>query len=153
MKKTLAFIIAVTSLTTFAGTPTDINLEGIFKHTYPVASYGYPNKKACKEDGGIYKDGACWFKDGGAHVEIKKNADGLYDLVVSSVGTNMHMCDYEEKATQVTETQLLSKSGECEVIVNLTSKDSISVITNGQCQDFCGANMSLDIEEAKRAGL
>ncbi len=150
MKSTFTLIMALTSLTAFAGTQAGVKLEGIFKDTYPIAAHGYPNGKACKEDGGVYKDGACWFKDGGAHVEISKKAEGKYDLTVSSVGTNMHMCDYQAEALQTNQTQLLSKDGECEVTVNLTSKDTISVVTNGQCQDFCGANMMLDIEKATR---
>ncbi|RPJ71250.1 MAG: hypothetical protein EHM20_14775 [Alphaproteobacteria bacterium] len=153
MKITLAIIVALMSFTTFAGTQTDSNLNGIFKDSYPISSHGYADEKACLADGGIhFEEGACWFNDGGAHVEIKKNENEneKFDLTVSVVGTNMHMCDYQAEAVQVNQTQLLSKDGECEVTVNFTSKDSISVVTNGQCRDFCGANMELDVAVATR---
>lgn len=151
MKIAFAFIMVLTSFTTFAGNQTDSIFNGIFKDSYPVSSYGHADEKSCLADGGIhFEEGACWFNNGGAHIEINKNENEKFDLTISIVGTNLHMCDYQADAIQVNQTQLFSKIGECEVTLNLSSKNAISVVANGQCQDFCGANMQLDVEVATR---
>ncbi|MDD4974211.1 MAG: hypothetical protein PHY93_07650 [Bacteriovorax sp.] len=148
---------ALVTFSSFASVDVQLNKTGVFKDTHPFGSFGYPNAKACEEDGGVYNDGLCVFQDGGSTIEIKKNNNGKYDLSVSSVGTNMHLCDYEGEAIDLNAVQIISKdtvgdeANRCEIVVAFTSNDTLSVITNGKCQDYCGANMSLDVENAKRS--
>lgn len=159
MKFSLKPFLILSALLTFSSVVSadaGLNKAGVFKDLYPIGSFGYPDAESCQEDGGVYDDGLCIFEDGGSTIEIKKTDNGKYDLSISSVGTNMHLCDYQGEAEDLNADQIISKdsveeSNRCEVIVHFTSNDTIAVITNGKCQDYCGANMSLDVENANRS--
>jgi hypothetical protein len=92
--KSLLVLSAIATFSSISSAEVELNKTGVFKDIHPIGSFGYPNAKACEEDGGVYDNGLCIFQDGGATIEIKKNNNGKYDLSISSVGTNMHMCDY-----------------------------------------------------------
>ena len=160
MKFSLIPFLLLSTLVTFssfASADVQLNKTGVFKDLHPFGSFGYPNAQACQQDGGVYNDGLCVFQDGGSTIEVKKNNDGKYDLSISSVGTNMHLCDYEGEAVDLNAAQIISHGttdedgNRCEIVVAYTSNDTLSVITNGKCQYYCGANMSLDVENAKRS--
>lgn len=156
MKSTIALLSMMISFTVSAEVLSGLEVTGTFKASRPFYAFNYNSSEDCNADGGEYEDGVCLFKDGGATVEIKKNAEGSFDLAISSVGTNFHLCDYQGTATVKNKVQLTSNDknadypGECVVDVLFTSKDSLSITTNGKCQDYCGANMELDQDNATR---
>lgn len=156
MKIILALIFILTSYVLNADVMPDIKFSGTYKAVHPFGAFGY-TAEACIEDLGEYKgEGLCFFKDGGSTIEIKKMAENEYELGITSVGTNFHLCDYQGRARQIGQTQLSSNDknsespGVCEVVVSFTSPNVLSIITNGKCQDYCGANMTLDDEGAVR---
>ena len=147
--------LAISILAMSLSLAVNANVEGTYKHVRPFAVFNY-QEQDCKEEGGSFDDGVCFFKDGGSTIEIKNNTKGSFDLSITSVGTNFHFCDYQGEATQAGPKRLTSNDfnaeypGTCELNVFVTSKDTIAIETNGKCQDYCGANMSLDIENATR---
>lgn len=134
-----------------------VEKEGTFEVVRPAFMRGY-DSKACKTDGGVYLgDGLCKFENGGgATAEVKATAEDKDSFLISlsSVGTNAHMCDFSGKATRVSDYHLLSLNngdeGKCEVSVFYTSPETIAIKTNGECSEFCGANMMLDEENLTR---
>jgi hypothetical protein len=57
----------------------------------------------------------------------------------------------DQNAEQIISKDLGEEQSRCEILVNYTSNDTIAIVTNGKCQDYCGANMSLDLENANRS--
>lgn len=139
------------SLSLKANAELPLSKSGIFKDQYPVKSYGYSDAKSCEKDGGIFDGSACLFLEGGSVVEINKLIDGRYNLSISSVGTNLHFCDYEGLAFDLSDKEIFSKDkSNCEITIKFVNDSTLRVKTNGQCQDYCGVNMTLDIEKAIR---
>jgi hypothetical protein len=128
------------------------NLVGTYVQKHDVVNFSYKNKDGCEADGGKFEEGEnlCLFRHTEDNFEIKKIEVNTYSLSISKIGTNFHLCEFEATATKVNENTLISKSRDssCVVQVNLTGSNAISVITNGNCQEACGAGMSLDTVKA-----
>jgi hypothetical protein len=145
------------SFGTFAGS-INLDMTGSFKKVTPFIAFGYSSVAECREDGGIFDimEGYCEFLEGGSTVEIKKISNEKYSIAVSSVGRNFHMCDYQADATKLNDVQLISETKDeysnevCKVELRFTNKDTLSVVTSPECSAYCGAGMSLDLENAKR---
>lgn len=149
MKKCLFPVLTLISFSVFA-----VEIEGKFEVVRPLFMHGY-NSKSCRADGGVYVgDGLCkWEKGGGSNVQITATETN-FDLIISSVGTNGHTCDFSGKASLISAYHLISKEssdeGQCAVNVFFTSENTISIQTNGECREYCGANMALDEENLNR---
>jgi len=149
MKKLFALAALMMSVSVFA-----VEIEGKYEVVRPLFMRGY-HAKACIADGGVYVgDGLCkWEKGGGSSVVIS-STETNFELEISSVGTNGHTCDFSGKAALISDYHLVSKEngdeGKCEVNVFFTSVNTISVKTNGECSEYCGANMMLDEENLNR---
>lgn len=131
-----------------------VEIEGTFEVVRPLYMRGY-KAKDCKNDGGEYMgDGLCKWEKGGGSSAVVKATETSFLLEISSVGTNAHTCDFSGKAALVSGFQLSSKNngeeGKCEVNVFYTSPESIAITTNGECSEYCGANMMLDEENLNR---
>ena len=153
MKK--VFVLAALLFSNLAGAQSirvSLNMEGVYQKRQPVYMHGYSNSKDCRADRGIWlKSGACMFRDGGSTVDIKTTGvQDVFNVTIGSVGTNGHLCNFEGIATKRNPVQLVMQEGQCQVVVGFTDKDSLAVWNNGQCSDYCGASMSLDISGAKR---
>lgn len=155
--KAIAFLSLI-SFGTFAGS-INLDMTGTFKKVSPFIAGGYSSVAECREDGGVFDimEGYCEFLDGGSTVEIKKISDEKYSVAISSVGRNFHICDYQAEATKLNAAQLISETKDeysnevCKVELRFTNKNTLSVVTSSECSAYCGAGMSLDIEDAKRS--
>lgn len=153
MKAILAMSFVLISSFTYASEVSLIK-EGKFVDKHKIGMFGYKSAKECKKDGGKFDGSICLF-DSEDTVEVTKLENGNFQLAIEKVGTNAHICSFESEAVEANKVQLKAILNEelanCELTVSYTSTDSLSIITNNQCNDFCGANMVLDIESATRS--
>lgn len=87
---------------------------------------------------------------------------GVYKLSVEVVGFNARTCSYYAEATEMSYRELVSRTdvvvwqdnkfvpATCELIVNFEDEDTVSVRNNGNCYDYCGAGVNLEVKAAKR---
>jgi hypothetical protein len=146
--KLVILLSLVFPLSTFA------SISGSYVRKHGVVAFSYQTKDACEADGGQFEEGEnlCSFRNVEDNFDIEKTSESTYSLHISKVGTNFHLCEFQNTATLVDEKNLVSKEAEtnCEVRVALTSDNTISITTNDQCQDSCGAGLSLDTDLATR---
>jgi hypothetical protein len=127
----------------------DLNMVGTFNKVEPIY-FRYPNKFECKSDGGQWKDGLCFFNGGGPSIVIKKSGD-KFDLVIESVGNNGHMCEFTGTAVVQNQVHLNSTDGvSCQLSVLFTDPNTLSLVNNGECADYCGALVELSFDGVKR---
>ena len=154
-KQLIILIIFCIPLSSFALLPQQFKKIGIFKDIHPIASYGYPDSETCETDGGIYDGNLCIFQ-GGTTIEIMNHSLNKYKLSISSIGTNLHFCDFQGEGLLKGIKQIVytakkdEESKDCKIVIKFKKNDSLAIITNGKCQYYCGANMSLDVGNAIR---
>ncbi len=95
---------------------------------------------------------------------VVEMSDNGYSLAVSTVGNNLHTCDFEDIADRNKKGNVLTAktlteefSSKKNAVVNVTCKvsatftgDEVSVKTNGRCQSFCGMSARLEVEGLKK---
>ena len=99
--------------------------------------------------------------DGDDSVSIYRD-DITDEMVVSveTITTNAHMCSFESTNLTILENSIIatetatdwdgSDLGSCEVTITVDQDDSATVLTNGNCQDFCGTRASLEFDIAHK---
>ncbi len=147
------FVLAL-ALTTMAYANSSVGLYTSLGEVMVMSASG--SKAECNKVGGRLegrgRDAACFVKTEDK-VQIKR-VRGMLRLSVSTVGTNLHMCEFEAIAIQrgpVITSRLKSQKYDPEtdsfkpVICVVTGELSeegqkISISSNENCQEFCGAN-------------
>lgn len=125
---------------------------------------GTGTEEECRENkGGWIQEEEICIVNTQDSAEIKKISN-TYKLVISTIGSNFHSCDFQAKAELVNETTLVAKIQteeydrrtdssqpvECVVTAKLSSKDTLDISTNYLCQSFCGANAGLETANLKK---
>ena len=135
-------------------------MEGTFASPKQVTMMMYADETECAVDGGRWNDGVCVL-DVADEVRISRK-DKTLAISVEILGTNFHQCLFEAKARRAGHRTLIARekvthfadgkttNAVCVVKVRFTGRDSVSVSNNGMCDEFCGANVGLDIEKALR---
>lgn len=152
MKK-FGFFIALVFAKLALAHPINVNLnpEGTFKKVTATTLSGFTNRNECRAASGRWLGkGYCRFDNSGATVVIEKSPDlDIFNVVIENVNANGHVCSFEAPATFKNQVQLYAESNLCQVTVGFTSPNTLAVWTAGECD--CGENVSLNIDNAKRA--
>ncbi|RZA06886.1 MAG: hypothetical protein EOP11_09160 [Proteobacteria bacterium] len=136
--------------------------EGNYVLDHEISFLSYENQMACEGDNGRWEDGLCIFA--GADEVTVKRAGLSYDVKVSTVTTNAHMCEFEGKGVFQGDGTLKAaapaevwnddrqewEAATCEVTLSFASGNEVNVTNNGSCQSFCGMRASLDVAGATR---
>lgn len=137
--------------------------EGEFALPHQMVMMAYDSAEACEADQGQWsEDLGCVF-DVEDSVMVKREADA-YQVQVSTITTNAHMCEFEGKGRFTNTGELLAtaeseewdddaqewKPATCELTVSYVDGDTVNVSDNGKCRSFCGMRATLDIAGAKR---
>lgn len=135
----------------------------VWKHDVVMLAY---NESSCLEDKGEWvEDEYCVFHGAEDTVTItRSHHHGPYKVEIETIATNAHMCSYEATNGRfITKNSLVSsvpstfyneegspKSVQCDVTVTFNKDKSVTTTINNReyCQEFCGANVSLEIEKA-----
>ena len=147
-------------LSTAFAAPADIT--GTYNYNHEIAFLSYADEASCVESKGRWQDDLCIFDDNNDTVEISAAADGKYQLRVSTITTNAHMCDYEGEGKLVGGKLLSSQAvdvwqegktvpGTCEVTVNFPEPNVANVEATEPCQSLCGMRATLNIDRAERS--
>ncbi len=133
---------------------------GVFQQPVTITVAGYQSASECAADKGFWEEGFCRFQ---AHNEVSIGNNGGYFLKVSTIGTNLHSCDYEGAAiasgngliSQLESEEWDDRSSSfvkalCELRATFPDANTVSVNNNGKCSSFCGMRARLVVEEAKR---
>ncbi len=154
----LAYGLLAFFLSSNAWALTSKAMEGTFDSAKQIGVMSYADEAACTADGGRF-DEVCTF-DVNDEVRISRK-DKAFFVAVEILGTNFHQCLFEAKAKRSGNTLVAREKAThygngkmtdvvCVVKVRFTGRDSVSVSNNGLCDEFCGANVGLDIEKALR---
>ena len=137
-------------------------IAGQYSRPHLIGFLSYRDQAACEGDQGKWDgdaDGGVCMMEASDDVTVTTAKSpghaGQYDLQISTVTTNAHMCDFTEPARLIGADVLQAKQknddGMC--IVTATFKkdrSAVSISTSGSCQYNCGMNASLDIDQALR---
>lgn len=155
--KNVFLLTSLFSINTFAVAPAKMVGQFIVKQSVPMMMY---TASECKTAGGSW-DGEVCVVDSQDSVTVT-NLRGKFNLEVSTIGNNAHMCDFSGPAQRVNGKLLVAavksefydgkawKKGVCKVSVKYAGANSVSVATNGKCGSFCGSNVHLEIDGARR---
>jgi hypothetical protein len=152
--KLIAAMILALSTTSLAKT---------YTHKHQIGFMSYETEEACVADNGHWEEDFCIMDTADAVTITKKGRH--YSVVVETITTNAHTCTYEaDNGKLVGKNKIVSSSpseiynpetkkftpSKCIVTVLFNKNKSVTVKTNGyqECQEFCGANASLEIEKA-----
>jgi hypothetical protein len=125
--------------------------EGEFTVPHQIAFMAYDSQD-CLADKGTWNGDFCVF-DTADSVRVKRAEDGSFTVAVSTVTTNAHTCDFEGKGKLVAPDRIEAEADSCRVAVTYGADDTVTVRTLNEddaCRDFCGANASLEIDDARR---
>ncbi len=145
--------LAVTAFSlAFLGTSTfsmEVNLNPVGQYTeIKTFKQSTRDKAQCEHFMGSYKKGVCTFTQISS-VNVQKNSQQELEVSVETMAHDGKQCTFEGKLEAKNQVQYISKSEDCEIELRYTSTRSVSVVTNGQCQDFCGAGAaSLFVDNA-----
>lgn len=137
--------------------------EGEFRFPHQIAFMSYADEAACKADEGRWEEDLCWF-DASDDVNVRRAANGIYTVEVTTVTTNAHTCDFEGQGEFTNEGTILARAaserwsderqeweaGECRVTLSYLDGDTVDVTPEGDCSYFCGMRAGLEIRGAKR---
>ena len=159
-----AIFMTATAVMAWGNSP----LMGLFVQDHSVYVFWYSTQEACERDQGEWNDveGPCLLPAQNT-VEVQMRADAGLFVTMDTIHTNGHMCFFEGPAEQVSENRIVASApggrwgmneegewdfidGICSVTLEYASDGTVSGWNNGQCQDYCGANGFLDIEDAVR---
>ncbi|MGZ3701663.1 MAG: hypothetical protein ACXWSD_07705 [Bdellovibrionota bacterium] len=135
------------SLTAFAATAPAVK----FYQNNPVTMITYADEAACNADQGRWDGENCQF-DAWDTVTIS-GSQGAFELNVSTITTNAHTCDFDAPAVQTAPGVLVATSGNCSLQASYLDDNNVTVqmlSSYDDCQDFCGANASLEVTRATR---
>ena len=157
-------VVALFSTLAFAAHAKGI--EGTYSVEKPTMVWA-TSEDDCLADKGIWhrEDEVCELTVQDS-VEVKKSGQ-KYNLDIVTIGSNYHMCAFQESAQLIGSNKLVSKveaeeyspeTGElkkvqCVVTATLNKKGQMNLTNNGHCQSFCGANAWLEasgLEKAKK---
>lgn len=155
MKLLLVGLLTTLTFNAFAGGIKSIEGEYAAKKTIVVWS---TSEDECLADKGSWnsEDDVCELPTQD-NVEVKKMGRN-YELLVSTIGNNYHMCEYKQSAKLVAPNKLISRvkaeeynyetdsigKVECVVTAVVDAKGAMVVSNNGHCQSFCGVNSWLE---------
>lgn len=149
MKKVaILFTILLANISISHASDAELKMDGAFRKIQTAYNHGLSLKDCHLINGRLHKD-ICVIKHAGSTVKIQKRADG-YLVDIKNVGSNGQTCNFEGLAQPLNPVQLLAQKDQCEVTVGFTDPNTMSVWNNGLCQNFCGPNMSLQINGIKR---
>lgn len=142
----------------------ELNYSGYFSWEHEVILLGYENETSCTDDGGAWiEEGLCSFPG-----EDSVTVGTDLHVSIETVTTNAHMCSFEAQgvlagpnllivSAPATEYEYDEETGEyievpvtCVVDITYQNGNQLSVMSNGKCSEFCGANAWLEIENAYR---
>lgn len=158
MKIVTTLALVLSSTMAFAVTPA--KMAGQFTETFEVPVGMYVDEASCVADGGKWLEEYCSMPASNDVEVTYKN--GKHELSVSTIGVNLHMCNFDGPAKRVGSRTLKASQkadywngkdwvpGVCEVTVKYANDKTVAVSSNGKCQSFCGANAYLEIEKANR---
>lgn len=157
-------LVVMLTVAFIAGQAGANTLEGTYRNPHGVAMNGYQSKEACEADQGAWEEDALCLFDGSDDIFISKESD-KYSIKVSTTFTNAHTCEFEGEAKPVSDFKLVAEvptqkynpesdsyeSAVCKVTVRI-SRDGkwASSKANQNCQEFCGANATLEIKKAEK---
>jgi hypothetical protein len=136
--------------------------EGNYVLDHEISFLSYAGASECVADQGRWSDGLCIFP---AADEVSVRRAGFhYDVKVSTVTTNAHMCEFEGEGVFQNDGSLKASApsevwnegrqewepATCELSVSFPNGNAADVSTNENCQSFCGMRARLDIKGATR---
>lgn len=163
MKTVILVLLSALTLNLFATVhDSTADLLGNFEEPTMTFIIGYEDASACSNDNGDWdaEMEMCFFNTENT-IEVSANANGLF-LSIATVGSNAHQCYFEGSVTKTTSSSLISEvesmvwngddyvPGKCIVTATYENADTVSVSTNGQCQEYCGARAWLEFGPATR---
>lgn len=137
--------------------------EGEFQLPHQIAFMSYENEAACRADEGRWDDELCWF-DAADEVKVRRAANGVYTVEVTTVTTNAHTCDFQGQGEFTKDGTIQARAaserwdegrqewvpGSCELTLHYLDGDTVDVAPAGDCSYFCGMRANLEIRGAKR---
>lgn len=156
MKLLLALAMTILAFSAMAA-----SVEGQYKASKEVMSYT-GDEEECESSKGkwLLDEQVCVFKSEDS-AELKRTK-GILTLSISTVGSNLHSCQFDGSATINGSTITARAKGEeyssevdsiitteCVVTAKVSKKGKMSVSTNSHCQSFCGANAWLEVDLQK----
>lgn len=158
MKSTLikSLCLVLLSLPTMASVngpffPLNTKFDGTFVSEKTIYFFNYLTQKECLKDGGHFTNDTCEFP-AEDEVKVKKLKKTLFEIQVSTIGTNARSCLYVGQAIPTSSKTLVSRDEEtgCMVYLKYKNDHQVEVESTYQCNYFCGARVSLDIKRAIR---
>ncbi len=149
MKKVaILFTVLLANLSIAQASSVDLKMDGAFRKIQTAYNHGLSLKDCHQMKGRLHKD-ICVIRSAGSAVNIQKLNDG-YLVDIKSAGSNGQTCNFEGLAQPINPVQLVAQKDQCQVTVGFTDPNTMSVWNNGLCQNFCGPNMSLQLNGIKR---
>lgn len=155
MKKIIAtaFFTALLSTSAFAA-----KVEvGTYVEKTTISIAYIQSKEECKSEGGKWDVETDVCRHSSENDVIITKSNNVYAVSVSTIGTNVHTCDFAAEAQVQQDGSLLSKvqtdDGLCVVQVRASNKlfsKGVSVAPSENCRSFCGARASLEVVRAKK---
>lgn len=144
----LLFLATVIIQNSFAAS----SIVGKYSAAKQVLAMFASDKAACQENNGEWDgddvSGICLFNAEDS-AEIKLLAPNSYLLTVSVAGNNLNTCEFEGKGALV-KNILTAKVKGSKCVVTAKFGNDLSILNNGECQEFCGMGATLDAVGLKK---